>query len=54
MLQAANSIYSPLTFFVSWLRVMVTIACKMSFDMLLAITIDDLDTSLLLDVHLLW
>ena len=53
MLQTANSIYSPY-FFVSWLCVMVTIACKMSFDMLLAITVDDLDTSLLLDVHLLW
>ena len=41
------------TLFVNWLRVVVTIACKISFDMLLVITIDDLDTNLLLDVHLL-
>ena len=41
------------TLFVNWLRVVVTIACKMSFDMRLVITIDDLDTNLLLDVHFL-
>ena len=45
--------FSAHTLFVNWLHVVVTIACKMSFDMLLVITIDDLDTNLLLDVLLL-